>query len=73
MSEDSDINDIKDVNGIIAIGRFTESIIEKLASANENIVFVDFSPDENRFDSVMADLGKSTNKILNYLYFYGKM
>ena len=71
LSEDSDINDIKNVNGIIAIGRFAESTIEKLASANENIVFVDFSPDENRFDSVMADLGKSTNKILNYLYELG--
>ena len=71
LTEDSDINDIKDVNGIIAIGRFSQSTIEKLASANENIVFVDFSPDENRFDSVLADIGKSTIKILNYLYELG--
>lgn len=71
LSEDSDVNDIKNVTGIIAIGRFTSCTIEKLASANENIVFVDFSPDENRFDSVMADLGKSTTKILNYLYELG--
>ena len=71
LSEDSDINDIKNVNGIIAIGRFTSSTIEKLASANENIVFVDFSPDENRFDSVIADIGKSTTKVLNYLYELG--
>ena len=71
LSEDSDINDIKNLNGIIAIGRFTSSTIEKLASANENIIFIDFSPDENRFDSVMADIGKSTTKILNYLYELG--
>ena len=71
LNEDSDINDIKNVNGIIAIGRFASSTIEKLASANENIVFVDFSPDENRFDSVLSDLGKSTTKILNYLYELG--
>lgn len=71
LNEDSNDNDIKNINGIIAIGRFTSSTIEKLASENENIVFVDFSPDENRFDSVMADMGKSTTKILNYLYELG--
>lgn len=71
LSEDSDIKDIKNVNGIIAIGRFTSSTIEKLASANENIVFVDFSPNENRFDSVIADIGKSTIRVLNYLYELG--
>jgi LacI family transcriptional regulator len=71
LSEDSDIKDIKNVNGIIAIGRFTSSTIEKLVSANENIVFVDFSPNENRFDSVIADIGKATIRVLNYLYELG--
>jgi LacI family transcriptional regulator len=71
LSEDSSIEDIKNVNGIIAIGKFSLSIIDKLASANDNIVFVDFSPDENKFDSVMADLGKATYEILDYLYSLG--
>ena len=71
LSEDSDTYDIKSVSGIIAIGRFAPSTIEKLASVNENIVFVDFSPNENRFDSVLADIGKATNEILNYLYELG--
>ncbi|MFW2487740.1 LacI family DNA-binding transcriptional regulator [Clostridium chromiireducens] len=71
LSENSDIEDIKRVNGIIAIGRFSPSVVEKLSSANENIVFVDFSPNENKFDSVMADLGRSTNEILHYLYELG--
>ncbi|MVX63485.1 LacI family DNA-binding transcriptional regulator [Clostridium chromiireducens] len=71
LSENSDIEDIKRVNGIIAIGRFSPSVVEKLSSANENIVFVDFSPNENKFDSVMANLGRSTNEILHYLYELG--
>jgi LacI family transcriptional regulator len=71
LNEDSSIDDIKNVNGIIAIGKFSSSTVEKLASANENIVFVDFSPDENKFDSVMADLEKATVEILNYLYGLG--
>ena len=71
LSETSDSDDIKNVDGIIAIGIFSSGTIEKLASENENIVFVDFSPDENRFDSVMADIGKATNQILSYLYELG--
>jgi len=71
LNEDSDIEDIKNVNGIIAIGRFNYSTIEKLASANDNIVFVDISPNENKFDSVMADIGKATNEVLRYLYELG--
>lgn len=71
LHDNSDVEDIKNVNGIIAIGRFNSSTIEKLASANDNIVFVDFSPDENKFDSVMADIGKATTKVLNYLYELG--
>lgn len=71
LSENSDIEDIKSVSGIIAIGRFSPSVVEKLSSANENIVFVDFSPNENKFDSVMANLGRATNEILHYLYELG--
>lgn len=71
MTEDTPVEDIRNLSGIIAIGRFYDDTIEKLASSNENIVFVDFSPNENRFDSVMADIGKATSKILNYLYELG--
>ncbi|OOM07437.1 LacI family DNA-binding transcriptional regulator [Clostridium saccharobutylicum] len=71
LNDDSSIEDIKNVNGIIAIGKFASSTIEKLESANENIVFVDFSPNDNKFDSVMADIGKATTEILNYLYKLG--
>ncbi|WP_297427442.1 LacI family DNA-binding transcriptional regulator [Clostridium sp.] len=71
LNENSNIDDIKSVSGIIAIGRFSASTVEKLSTANENIVFVDFSPNENRFDSVKADLGKATIEILDYLYELG--
>ena len=71
LSVDSDSYDSRNVNGIIVIGRFAPNIVQKLTNENENIVFVDFSPDENRFDSVLADIGKSTIEILNYLYELG--
>lgn len=71
LTENSDIDDINKVSGIIAIGKFNSNTIEKLSNANENIVFVDFSPNENKFDSVMADVGKATTEILTYLYKLG--
>lgn len=71
LTENSSLDDISKVNGIIAIGKFNSTTIDNLFSANGNIVFVDFSPDENKFDSVMADVGKATTEILRYLYDLG--
>jgi LacI family transcriptional regulator len=71
LNDDSDIEEIKRLNGIIAIGKFNTSTIEKLHSSNDNIVFVDFSPNENKFDSVMADIGKATTEVLSYAYELG--
>lgn len=71
LNENSMDSEIGDVIGIIAIGRFSESIIEKLYMKNENIIFVDYSPDENRFDSVIPDLEKATQTALEYLYDLG--
>jgi LacI family transcriptional regulator len=71
LTENSDIDDISKVSGIIAIGKFNSATIEKLSNANENLVFVDFSPNENKFDSVLPDVGKATTETLNYLYELG--
>lgn len=41
------------LNGIIAVGLFTSRQIESLAAITPNIVFLDSSPFESRFDSVV--------------------
>jgi len=71
LNENSTDIEISDVVGIIAIGKFSDEIIKHLYSKNENIVFVDYSPNENEFDSVVADLDKATDVALNYLYNLG--
>lgn len=43
----------EDLNGIIAVGLFTAKQIESLAAITPNIVFLDSSPFESRFDSVV--------------------
>ena len=41
------------LDGIVAIGLFSTAQIESLTNLNPNIVFVDSSPFESRFDSVV--------------------
>lgn len=55
------------LDGIIAIGRFNIDDLNRFPVQTENIVFVDSSPDEDRFDSVVIDLRKSVSTVLEYL------
>ena len=58
---------IKDVDGIIAIGKFGHMELEKLRTVSESIVFVDSSPQSEVYDSVVCDLKYATINILNFL------
>ncbi|MCM2675831.1 LacI family DNA-binding transcriptional regulator [Alkalicoccobacillus plakortidis] len=55
--------------GIIAIGRFTKRELDYLYSITKNVVFIDTSPDEERFDSVKPNL---THIIERMVEFYVK-
>ncbi|MGO4541642.1 LacI family DNA-binding transcriptional regulator [Paenibacillus sp. 2TAB19] len=55
------------LDGIVAIGRFEKDDLERFPEGMTNIVFVDSSPEENRFDSVVIDLRKSVFEVLDYL------
>ncbi len=43
------------INGVLAIGIFSETQIEALQNLSKNIVFLDSSPDELKFDSVVLN------------------
>ncbi|WP_199621019.1 LacI family DNA-binding transcriptional regulator [Paenibacillus alkalitolerans] len=55
------------LDGIIAIGRFEKEDIERFPGEMEHLIFVDSSPDDNRFDSVVLDFRKSVGELLAYL------
>jgi LacI family transcriptional regulator len=59
------------LDGIIAIGKFGPKDIEVFSSSAEQIVFVDFAPDEKRFDSVVVDFRQSMIGVLDYLLSLG--
>jgi len=54
------------IEGIIAVGKFSESQIKKLESITSNIVFVDSSPDEELFPSVVVNFERVTTKVMNH-------
>lgn len=67
LTEESPDNDISEVAGILAIGRFSDKTIERLNMLNENLIFVDYSPDERKYDCVISDLENAMRRVLNYL------
>jgi len=56
-----------DIDGIIAIGKFSDDEIEELSKLTEDIVFVDSSPHERKYDSVTINYRLGVSEALQYL------
>lgn len=63
----ADLDKIKGVEGIICIGKFSDTDIERFDKLSKNLVFVDSSPHEEKYDSVIVDIEKSVVKIIDHL------
>lgn len=59
------------VDGLLAFGRFSEQTLENLIQITDNIVFIDSTPDESRFCSVMANVSQGATLVMKYLYQLG--
>lgn len=57
----------EELNGVIAIGKFSKKEVKMLSEISDNIVYLDSSPDEQKFDSVNVNFKLGTNKALDYL------
>lgn len=55
------------LDGIICLGTFSRSMVERIESFGKPVVFVDASPDVEKFDSVVNDMKRCVNKVLDYL------
>ncbi|PWU02348.1 MAG: LacI family transcriptional regulator [Bacteroidetes bacterium] len=60
-----------EVHGVIAIGKFSQKQAEEIQKVTENIVFVDCSPDEDQYDSVVSNFEKATMNALEYFLNHG--
>ncbi len=61
----------KDIDGLVAIGKFGKEEVKRLGKLAKYIVFIDSSPDEIKYDSVVTDYKNGVTDALNYLYKLG--
>jgi len=52
------------IDGIICLGKFSRKHISQFRNASKNIVFVDSSPDEELYDSVIIDFNHAVKGVL---------
>jgi LacI family transcriptional regulator len=55
------------IDGVIAIGSYSESEIAKIKKFSKKIVFIDSSPNESLYDSVIIDFERAVVQVLDYL------
>lgn len=65
--EDSYAVSSSEIDGIIAIGYFTDKQIQSLRAISENIAFLDSSPNELLYDSVVLNFDLGIKQALDYL------
>ncbi|MCG8539470.1 MAG: LacI family DNA-binding transcriptional regulator [Clostridia bacterium] len=58
---------LNSLDGVIAIGKFSKEEIDRFSIYSENLVFVDSSPDEKKYDSIIIDFKQAVLEVLKYL------
>ncbi len=61
----------QDLHGIIAIGKFSDEEINMMNEYSSNIVFLDSSPNDEKYDSVKINFKMGVFAALNHLYDLG--
>lgn len=64
-------NDDLPMDGIVAIGRFTQGEIEDFHRYTENVVFLDSNPDPERYYSIVPNYHLAVRQVLQCLWKHG--
>lgn len=64
-------NDDQKLDGIVGIGRFSESEINSLEKYTTNLVFIDSSPDEMKYYSIVSNYHMAVRIILKHFHELG--
>lgn len=67
INKDGKYDKIQNLDGLVAIGKFGDNDVAKFDKLTSNIVFVDSSPNEEKYDSVVVDFRKALTSALDYL------
>ncbi len=60
------VESVSNLDGLICLGIFSESMVNKIKSFNKPAVFVDTNGDWDLFDSIVTDLKHPVKTVLNY-------
>lgn len=55
-----------DIEGVIAVGKFSPEQVTELEAISPHTVFVDSNPDSEKYDAIVNDFEKATEKIVDY-------
>ncbi len=58
---------VKALDGIICIGRYSNNQLDKLESFLKPLIFIDSSPNPSKYDSVIVDLTATIENLIDYL------
>lgn len=64
-------NDELPLDGVVAIGRFTQGEIEDFQRYTENVVFLDSSPDEEKYCSIVPNYRMAVQQSLSCFWAHG--
>lgn len=62
---EEDLVSLTSIDGIICMGKFSDNEISRFRSVTQNLVFVDSSPYEEIYDSVVVDVESAVIKIID--------
>jgi LacI family transcriptional regulator len=66
-----ELDNIKSLDGLIAVGKFSEEDVKLFEENSPVVIFVDSSPEETKFDSVIIDFESSMKKAIDYVISLG--
>ena len=64
-------NDDLPLDGIVAIGRFTQEEIDDFLTYTDNLVFLDSSPDPEKYCSIVPNYALAVQQVLSCFWFHG--
>lgn len=66
-----EIRSLKNFDGIIALGKFSDEQVDSFLNTSENVVFVDFKPDKSNCDTITIDYSKATKSVISHFLSMG--
>lgn len=57
-----------DLDGMIVIGSILPEVIERMYPRKDRTVYINYSPDEEQYDSVVFDFQRATEKAMDHFY-----